>query len=361
MKIDAFEPNWASPPGETINDLLEERDIPLSEFAALMGATDGQITELLSGRTRISNEIALKLSETLGAPAKFWLDRDFQFREDLDRIASDSGKEEDWLSELPIKDMRRFGWIQASKSRTDVEEKALEFFDVPDANAWREKYGTVVDRVAFRTSYVFSSNAGAVAAWLRQGEIESEAVVCKPWNATKFKQVLQSIRTLTREKNPAVFIPALKESCAECGVAVCIVRAPSGCRASGATRFISEDKAVLLLSFRYLSDDHFWFTFFHEAGHLVLHGKDALFLEGAKGMSTREEHEANQFAADVLIPAEAKNELLTFTAQDWRQIVRFSKQIGISTGIVVGQLQHLGKIRPNQLNKLKTRYRWSSE
>ena len=99
-----------------------------------------------------------------------------------------------------------------------------------------------------------------------------------------FEADLPTIRRLTREKDPGQFIPRLKEACAARGVAVAIVRGPNGWRASGAARFLSPTKALIQLSFRYLSDDQFWFTFFHEAGHLLLHGKDLLFLEVANSL-----------------------------------------------------------------------------
>ena len=168
---------------------------------------------------------------------------------------------------------------------------------------------------------------------------------------------LPRLRALTRQKDPQVFVPRLRECCAENGVAVSVVRVPTGCRTSGATRFLSTDRALLLLSFRYLTDDHFWFTFFHECGHLLLHGQHELFLEGTATKIAAKEHEANEFAARTLIPVELQSALLALPP-DWRQVIRFAKQVGVSPGIVVGQMQHHRKIRRNQLNSLKRRYSW---
>jgi hypothetical protein len=162
---------------------------------------------------------------------------------------------------------------------------------------------------------------------------------------------------LTKKRDPSAFIPALQQTCSSCGVAVVIVRSPNGCRASGVTRFLSNEKALLQLSFRYLSDDQFWFTFFHEAGHLLLHGVDGLFLEGLENESSRQEVEANEFAENILIPGEAKSALERLPL-DARSIVRFAKKIGISPGIVVGQLQYHQRIRPSHFNGLKSRFRW---
>jgi hypothetical protein len=207
-----------------------------------------------------------------------------------------------------------------------------------------------------------------VAAWLRQGEIEAEDLSCDVWNPSAFQAVLGKLRQLTRQKDPNVFVPQLQQACASAGVAVVVARAPSGCRASGAVRFLSEEKTLLQLSFRYLTDDHFWFTFFHEAGHLLLHKDRIAFLqavrgdyqgllEGADSLSDEEEEEANRFAAEHLVPRRFQESLAQVRLAT-APIIRLASVLGISPGIVVGQLQHMGRLRPNQFNSLKRRYRW---
>jgi Zn-dependent peptidase ImmA (M78 family) len=114
-----------------------------------------------------------------------------------------------------------------------------------------------------------------------------------------------------------------------------------------------------MLSFRHLSDD-FWFAFFHEAGHLLMHGENSIFLEGDDSLSTVEEEEANTFAASTLIPTDYHDEL-TNLPTNGIAIMRFARRIGISPGIVVGQLQHRGILRRNQLSNLKRRYTWTEE
>src|SRR5262249_44402693 len=158
-------------------------------------------------------------------------------------------------------------------------------------------------------------------------------------DSEKFQASLSAIRPLTRKKDPSIFIPELRRCCADSGVAVAVVRAPTGCRASGATRFLSPVKALLLLSFRYLTDDHFWFTFFHEAAHLLLHNKKRLFLEGTDMPSNAEEEEANEFSACTLVPPEFQQSLLQLPA-DTHEIIRFARHLRVSPGIIVGQLQH---------------------
>lgn len=349
-----FRPDWASAPGDTISDILKERNVSVGEFARLMGHTLERASELLQGRATITIAVARQLERVLGGSVEFWMSRDFQFRQDVIKLRK---AEEDWITELPVGDMIRFGWLKPVPHPSEEVAACLHFFGVPSVRAWREAYAGLQKVIAFRTSPSLDSRPAAVAAWLRQGEIEAEAIDCGPWDTKRFLESLFEVRSLTREKDPSRFIPELQECCAPSGVAVVVVRAPSGCPASGATRFLSRDKALLLLSFRYLTNDHFWFTFFHEAGHLVLHGKKAMFLEGSDTRPTVKEQQANEFAARTLVPPEFQVALLNLHANG-REVIRFARRLGVSPGIVVGQLQHLGRIRHNQLNHLKRRFKW---
>ena len=354
--IHEFRPDWASAPGSTIADILTERDISVGEFAQIMGNTSEQARELIEGRATITIAIARRLAKVLGASVEFWMSRDFQYRQDIARLHE---TDEQWLAELPIGDMIRFGWLKAAPHPSDEMQACLHFFGVPSVPAWREAYAELQQMVAFRTSPSFDSRPASVAAWLRRGEIEGEAIDCSPWDPRRFKESLSDIRSLTREKDPSRFIPKLRALCAAGGVAMAVVRAPNGCRASGATRFFSPNRALLLLSFRYLSDDQFWFTFFHEAGHLLLHGKKGFFLEGVDAPATPEEQEANEFAERTLVPPDLRAALLGLRVGS-REVIRFARRLGVSPGIVVGQLQHYGRIKRSQLNPLKRRFRWEN-
>lgn len=280
---DTYLPDWVSPPGETISDILRERKISVAEFAELMGTAPDDITNLLRGRVPITISAARRLTRVLGSSVEFWMSRDFQYHEGVQRIRQmDAG----WLTLLPVHEMSQFGWLDPAPSASEEFEACLRFFDVPSVRAWHQSTARVAEAAAFRTSPSFDSHPGAVAAWLRQGEIEAEAIECDPWDAEQFQDSLVLIRSLTRQKDPSKFIPELRQICAKNGVAVVVVRAPKGCRASGAARFVSPGKGLIQLSFRYLTDNHFWFTFFHEAGHLILHGDTRLFLEGTDDESS---------------------------------------------------------------------------
>ena len=349
-----FRPDWVSPPGDTIQDILRERKLSISDFAKKVGSTEAEAAALLRGSARVTIALARQLTQTLGASVEFWMSREFHYRQERLRA---NATEEDWIESLPIRDMVKFGWLGAIPKKTKEIAACLHFFDVPDLAAWRSRYSYLSQSAVFRTSPSFVSRPGALAVWLRQGEIEAKSIPCSPWNRDGFVESLSGIRGLTREKDPSKFIPILRKICSAHGVAVVALRAPTGCRASGATRFLLRDKALLLLSFRHLSDDQFWFTFFHEAGHLSLHGENSFFVEGATTVRSKEEDEADNFAEATLIPKTHIDALLSLPLNG-REVMRFARMIGVSPGIVVGQLQHFKRIERYQLNNLKRRYTW---
>jgi Zn-dependent peptidase ImmA (M78 family) len=161
---------------------------------------------------------------------------------------------------------------------------------------------------------------------------------------------------LASEANPDVFAPKLTESCAAVGVAVVFAGAPKGCPVSGATKWLSPTKALLMLSLRHKTNDHLWFSFFHEAGHLILHGKRMLFIDGEGALNDDQEEEANRFARDVLIPPSHSGALNTLPKTE-AEVVRFAHAVGIAPGIVVGRMQKEGLLEwRSRLNHLKEKY-----
>lgn len=354
-----FSPNWISSPGATLLDILNQRKWTFADFAAGTNKSASDVAQLLAGVARLTPDWAEHLVDVVGASKDFWLRREEQYRRDIARLSSEAGSDAltTWLDELPIKDLTRGHWIDSADTVEEVAQNALAFFGVPTIEAWRQAYGNTLKVAAYRTSSAYEVRPGAEATWLRQGEIQAHALDCEPWSRDALLAAIPRIRELTREPDPQVFLPQLKSICAAAGVAVVAERPPEGCRASGATKFISDEKALMLLSFRYLRDDEFWFTVFHEAGHMALHLHEDVFLEGSCFENLQAETEANAFAIEHLFTGCNYNALRTLPLNKFA-IARFARRLGIAPGIVVGQLQDLGRIPYKHFNYLKVRYTW---
>lgn len=354
----AFAPDWLSPPGETIADLLEEGGLSQAEFAERTGFTRKHVNDLVRGRAAITADAALRLERVLGSTADFWLTREAQYREALERRRALEALEEEagWLKELPVAEMVRRGWVERFTDKARQVAECLRFFGVASVEAWRVHYERPL--AAFRASPRFANKVGAAAAWLRQAERQAGELRCQTFDKARFKATVRELRALTNEPEPEEFIPSLKGVCAACGVAVVFVPAPKGCPASGATRWLTPTRALLVLSLRHKTNDHLWFTFFHEAGHLLLHGKKMLFVDLADGLDGEYEAEADRFARDLLIsPAEARK--LAALSISKAKVRAFAGRIGVAPGIVVGRMQWEGWLPWSHLNDLKVRYEWT--
>lgn len=346
-------PDYVSSPGETLLETIEALGMSQAALAERTGRPKKTINEIINGKSSITPATALQLERVLGVPASFWNKRESDYREFLARKEEQENlkKQVEWLKKLPLKAMMKLGWIEASSDKVTQLQLVLNFFGVATPKEWDELWNG--SRLAFRRSPSFKSDPGAVAAWLRKGELQGQSIVCSPFDEARFKEALQKAKDLTVTPLED-FRKELVRLCALAGVAVVFVPELPGTRTSGATRWLTTDKALIQLSLRYKTDDQLWFTFFHEAGHILMHGKSKVFLEDDSAKDGMEE-EANHFAANLLIP---ESKLRQFTAKGERSLTAiqsFAHELGIAPGIVVGRLQHESYLPKSHCNGLKKR------
>lgn len=352
-----YMPDDVSPPGETLLDILEERGMTQAELSDRTGRPKKMINEIIKGKATITPATALMLERVLGTPASFWNDREQHYRESLARQAERNSLkgQVDWLNQFPIKEMIEFGWLPTTEDSVEMLRHVLSFFGIASPTQWSEIWQR--PSVAFRKSPTFESDPFAVSAWIRRGEIEAHQINCYRYDASRFRSALEAVRSLTAEL-PENFQEETVRLCAEAGVAVVFVPQLPKAPISGVTRWLTPDKAIIQVSLRYKTDDQLWFSFFHEAGHILKHGKREIFIEG-NGMDGEKEEEADRFASEFLIPpAEYRRFTPRANHYSLAEIQAFAEKIGIAAGIVVGRLQHDGKLAMRNGNALKRRLEW---
>lgn len=357
-KKSQYQPDFVTPPGETLEEILEVIGMSQVDLARRMGRPIKTINEIIKGKTGITHQTALQLELVLDTPASFWNNREKRYRESLARYEEREQLQDHkkWLENFPIKDMIEFRWIEEFTNAIDQVRELLNFFGVVSPTQWEEMW--MKPNAAFRTSPVFEADPYAVASWLRNGELEAQKIDCAPYNKKKFINSLYQIREFTNE-GPETFVPKTILHCAKAGVATVFIRELPKSRASGATRWINPSKALIQLSLRYKTNDHLWFTFFHEAGHILLHGKREVFIEDGS-VETEKEKQADKFASDFLIPPDEYEQFEPSYKKGFSNsdVISFAQKIGAAPGLVVGRLQHDGKIPQSHLNGLKQRLAW---
>lgn len=351
-----FSPDFAIAPGVTLAETLAAKGMSQSELSIRTGLTEKTISQIINGVAPISFDTALKLEAALGVPARFWNNLERNYQEALAQIAQAGRLEADlaWLKTIPVRVLVSGHFIEESEDKVHTLRDVLHFYGVSDVPAWERLW--VQPTVAFRRTRAKDLKVGAASAWIRMGEMIAAQDSCQPYDANKFRVVLGRLRELTVEPH-GTWQNEMVRRCAEAGVAVTFVPAIPGAGISGVTKWLSPEKALVQLSLLYKNDGSFWFTFFHEAAHVLLHGKKDVFLEGDSNSDDEKEHEADEFARNLLIPRNRSSDMKSLRTE--RAIRGFAREIGISPGIVVGRMQHDGLLYPSAFNSLKRPLDWA--
>ncbi|MEH2404650.1 HigA family addiction module antitoxin [Nostoc sp.] len=352
-----FTPDWVSPPGDTIADILEERDWTQVQLAERLGYSTKHISQLINGKAPINEETALKLERVLGSTAAFWLKREAQYRAGLARIEEENRLKEwtFWLNQLPVKELMNQGVIPKcnliAKNKPSLVKKLLLFFGVASPEEWRSYYAGM--EISFRRTREEQTDVGAISAWLRLGEIEAEKLDCPKYSKPKFEKAVREIRSLT-VLPPEEFESQMQQLCREAGVVLVLVPSIKRAHVSGVARWLNPHKALIQLSLYGKTNDRLWFNFFHEAAHILLHDKENLFLDewdSGESLTSDSEREADEWARKFLIPPEYERELAQLKSKN--DVIDFAERIGIHPAIVVGRLQHDKLIPLSWMNALK--------
>jgi HTH-type transcriptional regulator / antitoxin HigA len=334
-----FHADYAVCPGETLQEVMESFNMSQKELAVRTGLTVQSLNRIFKGEQPITYESANRLELATGVSARYWNNLEAQYREYLAKIEERKVMESDldWLKTIPIKELVERDIIRKSDNTVALLHDTLSFYGVSSVSSWREIWTTPA--VAARRSLCFESQLGPASAWIRQGELQAHKINCQAFDKSLFLQALKTIRSLTREE-PAKFEPEVKRLCAAAGVAIALVHEMKKVPWNGATKWLSPRKAMILLCLRGRGEDKFWFSFFHEAGH-VLHDSRKDLLINDESSSDRREQRANKFASEFLIPSDYNDNIQNINSHE--DIVTLARKLEIAPGIVAGRYQFLTK------------------
>lgn len=356
-----YQPDTVTPPGYTLKEILDVKGMTQTELAERMDRPTKTISEIANAKTQITSETAVQLENVLGVPAEFWLNRESRFQEYLAKQKERSMLESQIpiLDKLPMRDLRKREFVSKTRDKVTQVKEAIRFYGVNNLTQVIDIYfGN--RQYQFRKSDSYKLQKEHLAAWIREGEIRANEIKTNPYDENEFKKALAEIRHLSIER-PSVFEPKMGELCRKAGVAFVLVPQYQKCRTSGLARWARPDKALIQLSIRYKTDDHFWFSFFHEAAHILKHSKKDTFLDDYKSSKdiSEIEQEANDFAAEFLIPSEEFEQVKYIYNLSKDDVRAFANSLAISPGVVVGRLQHEGVIPYTWMNDLKTKFEWA--
>ena len=345
----SYNPNIAIHPGESLKDELTFLNLSQVELAQRTGLSEKHISQIMNSVDPISPETAIKLERAIGIPASFWnnLQKDYDLTtarlETQKKIEKEINEAKNYKCYTELVEL---GCIEKATDWKTKTENLLKFFGVDSLS-----YVQQTEAVAFRQSDG-EFDQYSLAAWLRCGELDAKKVQVGEFNSKKIKELIPEFRKLT--SHPEGFGSKLQELCASAGVAIVYSPYFKNTKVNGSARWIG-DRAVIQLNTRNAFSDIFWFTFFHELGHILLHGVKERFVDYQKKAKDTKEKEADKFAADTLISPSDYQKLLGTRPLNRLTVESFARSIGVHKGIVLGRLAHERKARWNQIANFRDR------
>ncbi len=338
----------ATPPGATIREQLSDRGMSQKEFAVRMDMSQKHISKLINGEVQLTPEVAVRLEVVLGIPAKFWNNLEAIYREKLIKVKAENEMDEDkaLAKQLPYNEMAKLGWVAETRNLTEKVINLRKYFQVVKLSSLENKQ---VTRIACRRLAVTEKSDFALMAWAQEAKILTRNIETLPIDVKKLINSIPEIRYMTVLK-PDEFCPKIKKMLSECGIALVFLPHLKGSFLQGAS-FLDGNKIVVGLTARGKDADKFWFSLFHELGHIVLG-----HISQIDGTTDQDEKDADTWSRDTLIPLKSFNDFIEKSDFSTTSIQEFAKTIGIAPGIVVGRLQNEGYIKYSMLNELKEHY-----
>lgn len=339
-----YTPRKVSHPGVTLGAKIQEMEMSVREFAVRTAKPEKTILAVLRGDSSITPDMAVIFENVTRIPAHFWMSRqriydEFMARQRMLQKYEDSA---DWVNRFPIEQMSKYGWLPPVDDMTSKTKALLQFFAVTSPEAWENYYMNQQLKVAFRISLRSTIEPYAISAWLRQGDRQAESInLTEEYSDKKLREQIPVMKSLMVDM-PQDWTTELCKICSACGVK--LVYSPTLPKApiNGATRWIASKYPCIQISSGEKRYDIFWFTFFHEIGHILLHGKKDFFLENVDydNKEVIKENEADEFAANILLTRQEEEKIIEEGDYSIQSIKSFAEKFGTHPSVIVGRLHH---------------------
>lgn len=330
-----YQPNKALHPGLTILRILSDLGMTQKNLSERTGLSEKHLSQIVNGEASITVETALLLENAIGGSASFWTNLDKNYQE----IRAKSERQEQLeqeaalVKDFPYNDLAKFGYVENTRKPHERVQNLWQFFGVNSLSFVKS-----TEAVAYRRQDGKGVKSEALAAWLRCGEIDSKKLQLNEYSSSSLRESIQDIKKLTSRENKNFFIE-IQNILSSSGVGLVCVPHFTHTQVYGATRWIGKNP-ILQLSIRGKDADKFWFTLFHELGHVLKHGKKEEFLEFEDGLNDEKEIEADNFAQKTLIPETLYSDFVAQNQFSRASIAAFAADIEVDPGIVLGRLKH---------------------
>ena len=275
-------------PGETIKEVLEEKQMSQEELAIRTGFSPKHVSEVVNGKKGISPSFAKSLEYVFGMPASFWINLQGIYDKEILEYKEQEEIDENEVNIVKsLKSLINYAENMGIMTKTkNIISQIIELRNICNVNNLTYINHLVTNQVAFRKSQTIETNVYVLYVWLRICELIAEkSNMVNEYSEEKLKANINNIKK-------CMFL--------ECGITFQVVKNFKGAPVQGFIKKI-DNRIILSMTIRRAFADEFWFTLFHEIGHL-LNGDivSTQFIDYADSKSDMED-KADKFASNTLI------------------------------------------------------------
>lgn len=347
-------------PGETIADILDERGITQTELASQTGVSPAYVSKVIAGKKDISAKFAFALEYALGVPKSFWLNLQANYQAELmelnesETITDEEREARKSLNDI-VKYLRQRGKMPVRES---IDEsiislrKALKFSNIANLKE-------VVPEGAFRMASNMTVNPYVLGAWIRMCQLAGNGnSIATVFDISQVDKLIDEIKKIMTDKKSDIQTD-LRTVMARYGIDFSVVRNFRGAPVHGYLSLKSDGVYQMVVTIRGAFADIFWFSLFHEIGHIVNGdvGRNTRFLDD--GTDEQKEKKADLFASNKLIDSKKYAEFVERNDYSIDAIITFAKTQEVMPYIVIGRLQKEKRLPYSRYSEYKLRYKWA--
>jgi len=340
-------------PGYYIKELVDESGLTQEDFAKRLDTTPKNLSLLIRGEQTLTIDIAMKLSRMLGTSVSYWL----RLQNVYDSLVAEFKSQEVLIEERKVFDCLEYKYFKDNfdlpnlpRQRDEQIARLRSYLNVASLGVFKKRDMAV----SFKSSNENMSEANIIKANIMvQLAINKALSINAPkYNKAKFVEATRYALTLT--KSHQEFYPKIRKAFEEAGVILIILPNLPGSKINGATKKLG-NSIMLMVNDRRLYSDTFWFTLFHEIGHII-NGDFGITFDSE---NYQNEDMADKYAADALIPPAEYQRFINSNRFDIASICDFANQIERDPGIVLGRLLNDKKVEytDKSLSSLRHQYK----